>query len=74
VTVFTSAGVIQIVNRFSGMNSFEELYQASQDMKVRDSVVRVATLDALEIMKTNTGREKDKLHLDIIRALKTREK
>lgn len=72
VTLFTSAGVIQIVNRLSGIKSFEELYQASQDMIVRDSTVRVATLDALELMKTNTGREKDKLHLDIIRALKAR--
>ena len=70
VTYFTNVGVIQVINRVKGFQSFQDLIAASDVIIVRGTEVRVASIDALEIMKSNTGRDKDKPHLDIIRALK----
>jgi predicted nucleotidyltransferase len=74
VTYFTNVGVIQVVNRFIGFDTFQDLENSSDVITVAGVNVRVASLDALEIMKSSTGRDKDKPHLDIIRALKDQRK
>ena len=70
VTMFTNVGIVQIINRVNGFSSFADLQTMSNKMAVNGTHVWVASLDALEIMKTNTGRDKDKPHLDIIRQMK----
>ena len=70
VTLFTTAGVVQIINRVQGFSRFSDLLAMSDNLPVNGTHIRVANLDALEIMKSNTGRDKDKPHLDIIRKLK----
>ncbi len=69
VTFFTRAGVLQIINRLTGIQSFDELEKLSTPMEIHGIVVQVASLQALEKMKESTGREKDIPHLEIIRSL-----
>lgn len=70
VTYFTSAGVVQIVNRLHGFESFGELEAESNLMTIKGTPIRIASLEALEKMKDGSGRPKDQIHLDIIRRLR----
>jgi hypothetical protein len=70
VTYFTDVGVIQIINRINGFDNFQQLSDASLVLTLDGLPVHVASLDALEKMKTGTGRERDKYHLNIFTGLK----
>lgn len=71
VTYFTNVGVIQIINRIQGYSHFQQLAEDSQVMTLKGIPIHVASLKALEKMKTGTGRARDQLHLDIIKSLRT---
>ena len=68
--LLTKVGVIQIVNRVSGFSKYSELLAMSRQMAVNRTNASVDSLDALEIMKSSSGRDKYKTPLDIIRLTK----
>ncbi|MEI7577387.1 MAG: hypothetical protein WCK51_10870 [Armatimonadota bacterium] len=68
-TFFTEVGVVQILNRVSGYESFAELEAQSVTLTIQTTSVRVAKLAALKAMKLGTGRGKDKIHLSLIERL-----
>lgn len=68
-TFFTDAGIIQVISRPGGYESFEELDKESDEYTFFGKPVKVASLESLKKMKSGTHRHKDEEHLALIEAL-----
>lgn len=68
----SEAGPLDIIRRPTGIDSFDGLFERSVLVTVDGVVFRIASLDDLIAMKTDTHRDKDKLHLIELKALKNR--
>jgi len=70
MTLSTELGPIDLLAEAPGVESFEQLWTASQEMLLFGLTVRVASIDDLIKMKTASGRPKDTEHAMQLRALK----
>ena len=66
----TDLGRIDLLGVLAGIGDYEQVLQLSQTMTVDDVVVQVLSLDGLIATKEAILREKDLLHLPMLRALK----
>jgi predicted nucleotidyltransferase len=70
VTLSTDFGPIDLLAEAPGVQSFEEIWTQSQEMRLFGLPVRVASVEDLLRMKLATGRPKDREHAMQLQALK----
>lgn len=66
----TDLGRIDLLGALAGIGDYEQVLQLSQTMTVDDVVVQVLSLEGLIATKEAILREKDRLHLPMLHALK----
>jgi len=69
-TFATSAGPLDIIGTPAGVDGFGDLDRTAQDMDLGGFTVRVAALEDLIRMKRAAGRPKDRIHLEVLGALR----
>jgi hypothetical protein len=70
VRLTTDVGEVDLIRRLPGVDSFEGLFERAVLMELGDIQFRVASLEDLIAMKSQSDRAKDKLHLLELEALK----
>lgn len=76
LTLGTSEGEIDVLDRIDGIGSFEDVREASQPIAIDGQVALVVTLDGLIRSKRAANRPKDAAHLpdlECLRELKKRD-
>lgn len=66
----TEAGPVDIINRLPNVDSFQTLYDNALVVDVQGVQVRLAAIDDLIKLKTDTGRDRDQLHITMLESLK----
>lgn len=66
----TEAGPVDIINRLPNIDSFQTLYDNALVVDVQGVQVRLASIDDLIKLKTDTGRDRDQLHITMLESLK----
>ncbi|MDO8519431.1 MAG: hypothetical protein Q7T11_04645 [Deltaproteobacteria bacterium] len=69
-TLKTEAGDIDILGELTGIGTYENLLPNVETMPLFGMSLQVISLDDLIRAKKNAGRTKDKIHVDILEALK----
>jgi hypothetical protein len=73
-TLHTDAGAIDLLGEVPGADSFEGVWERSQEVELLGARVRIASLSDLIAMKRAAGRPKDEIHLrELERLLALRE-
>jgi predicted nucleotidyltransferase len=62
-TFDTDAGAVDLLGEVPGVDSFEGVWERSDEMELLGTAVRIASLSDLIAMKRAAGRPKDELHL-----------
>jgi predicted nucleotidyltransferase len=65
----TEAGPVDLINRLPNVGSFEELYNRSLAVEIDGVEIRLASIEDLIRLKTDTGRDRDMLHISMLRAI-----
>lgn len=66
----SEAGFVDLINRLPGVDSFDGLYQRADVFLVEGEEVRVASIDDLIAMKSQSDRQKDADHIRALLAIK----
>lgn len=66
----TEAGPVDIINRLPNIESFQKLYDNALIVDVQGVQVRLAAIDDLIKLKTDTGRDRDQLHITMLESLR----
>lgn len=66
----TEAGPVDIINRLPNIESFQKLYDNALVVDVQGVQVRLAAIDDLIKLKTDTGRDRDQLHITMLKSLR----
>jgi predicted nucleotidyltransferase len=70
-TFDTDAGAVDLLGEVPGVDSFEGVWERSQEMELLGTAARIASLADLMAMKRAAGRPKDELHLRELERLHT---
>jgi predicted nucleotidyltransferase len=70
----TEAGPVDLINRLPNVESFQELYNHSLVIEVDGVQIRIASIEDLIKLKSNSGRERDALHISMLKAILAEEK
>lgn len=65
----TEAGPVDLINRLPNIGSFQELYDRSLAVDVDGVEIRLASVEDLIRLKTDTNRERDALHISMLKAI-----
>ena len=65
----TEAGPVDLINRLPNIESFGDLYERSLAIDIDGVVIRIASIPDLIRLKSNTGRERDALHVSMLKAI-----
>lgn len=66
----TEAGPVDIINRLPNIESFEQLYNNALVVEVQGVQVRLAAIDDLIKLKSNSNRDRDQMHITMLESLK----
>jgi predicted nucleotidyltransferase len=66
----SEAGPIDLINRLPNIDSYEELARNALKVEIEGVEIRIASIDDIIRLKTDTGRERDLLHITMLRSLK----
>ena len=66
----SAAGNVDLINRLPGIDSFDGLYERSELFEVQGVKIRVASIDDLIAIKSNSDRPKDREHVEELKSLK----
>lgn len=66
----TEAGPVDIINRLPNIESFQKLYDNALVVDVQGIQVRLAAIDDLIKLKTDTGRDRDQMHITMLESLR----
>jgi hypothetical protein len=69
-TFVTDAGDLDILGTPSGTTGFEELSRNATTLDLGEVTVQVAALEDLMAMKRASGRPRDRIHLEVLAALR----
>jgi hypothetical protein len=69
-TLLTDFGRLDLLGALAGIGDYEQVARLARTVQVEDVTVRVLGIDGLIATKEAIMREKDKLHLPSLRALK----
>jgi len=69
-TFVTDAGDLDLLGTPSGTNGYEELARNATALDLGEVQVRVAALEDLMAMKRASGRPRDRIHLEVLAALR----
>jgi hypothetical protein len=70
VTFVTDAGDLDILGTPSGTTGYEELSRNATTLDLGEVTVQVAALEDLIAMKRASGRPRDRIHLEVLAALR----
>lgn len=73
-TLITDAGDIDILGELTGVGNYENLIKSAEKAELYNLEFSVISLDDLINSKRIVNRDKDKVHLDILEALKEMKK
>jgi hypothetical protein len=69
-TFVTDAGDLDILGTPSGTTGYEELSRNATTLDLGEATVQVAALEDLMAMKRASGRPRDRIHLEVLAALR----
>jgi len=69
-TFVTDAGDLDILGTPSGTTGYEELSRNATTLDLGEVIVQVAALEDLMAMKRASGRPRDRIHLEVLAALR----
>lgn len=65
----TEAGPVDLISRLPNIESFDELYSRSFSVEVDGVEVRIASINDLIRLKTGTNRERDSVHVEMLKTI-----
>lgn len=65
----TEAGPVDIINRLPNIDSFESLYENALVVNIEGVEIRIASIEDLIKLKTDTNRERDRMHITMLKSL-----
>ena len=65
----SDAGPVDLINRLPGIESFADLYARSVAVEVDGIEIRLASIEDLIRLKSDTNRPRDQLHVEMLKAL-----
>jgi predicted nucleotidyltransferase len=66
----SEAGPVDLINRLPNIESFEKLYQNSVQFEIDGIEFRIASIEDLIRLKSDSSRERDQLHISMLKTLK----
>lgn len=66
----TEAGPVDLINRLPNIESFDRLYNNALVVDVEGVQVRLAAIDDLIKLKSNSNRDRDQMHITMLESLR----